>query len=247
MMEDSNLYQTIFRRKSIRNFDPSPLDHETLDLVASQFNKLEPMVPGIRTEMRLMTNQDVRGMFKVDAPHFLAIFSEQKDGYLLNAGFIMQQMDLFLSASGIGSCWQGGPKPTKGLRSVAGLEFVVLLAFGRPKEKVHRESVSEFKRKQLSEITDIKGRGDLLEPARLAPSGMNAQPWFFTDGNGAINAYYHKSIIGDHMNQISVGISLCHIWLTSRHLMRNAEISIGPSSPGEGHRRYAYAASIKLT
>jgi nitroreductase len=246
-MDESMLYQTIFKRKSVRKFDPSPLDHETLDRITSQFPTLVPMAQGIRTQMRLMTNKEVRGMFKVDAPHFLAIFSEQKDGFLLNAGFMMQQMDLFLSANGIGSCWQGGPKPIKGGRSFNGLEFVVLLAFGKPLEAVHRESVSEFKRKPLPEITNIKGRDDFLEPARLAPSGMNSQPWFFTDGNGAINAHYHKSMIADHMNQISVGIALSHIWLTSRHLKRNAEISIEPSSPSARPGRYVYAASISMT
>ena len=52
-----------------------------------------------------------------EAPHFLAFFSEVKDGYAANAGFMMQQMDLFLSANGIGSCWQGGPKPIRESRA----------------------------------------------------------------------------------------------------------------------------------
>jgi len=246
-MDESMIYQAIFKRKSVRKFAPSPLDQNTLDRIISQIPSLVPMVKGIRTEIKLMTSEEVRGMFKVDAPHFLAIFSEQKEGFLLNAGFIMQQMDLFLSANGIGSCWQGGPKPTRGAREFSGLKFVVLLAFGRPQEALHRESLSEFKRRALSDITDIKGKDDLLEPARLAPSGMNNQPWFFTDGNGSIDAHSHKSLIADHMNQISVGIAMSHVWLASRHLKMGAEISINPGTHGDRNRRYAYAASIRLT
>jgi nitroreductase len=245
-MENSSLYQTIFKRKSVRKIDPSPLDQVTLERITSQFSVVKPMLPGIRTEMKLMTSKDVRGMFKVDAPHFLAIFSEEKEGFLLNAGFMMQQMDLFLSANGIGSCWQGGPKPTKEAEKVAGLEFVVLLAFGKPLEKVHRESLSEFKRRPLSDITNIGGKEDLIEPARLAPSGMNNQPWFFVDGNGAINAYYHKSIVADHMNQISVGIAISHIWLTARHIGKEAELTIDPTLSSKGPKGYAYAASLRL-
>jgi hypothetical protein len=246
-MDESLLYQTIFKRKSVRNIDHSPLDQETLSLITSHFSAIKPMLPGIRTEMRLMTGKEVRGMFKVDAPHFLAIFSEEKEGYLLNAGFIMEQMDLFFSASGIGSCWQGGPKPTKWAEKVAGLVFVVLLAFGKPLENLHRKGASEFKRNKLSDITNIIGKDDLIEPARLAPSGMNNQPWFFANGDGSINAFYHRSIIADHMNQISVGIAMSHIWLAARHNSLKGELSIDPSSAGESPRRYAYAASLKLS
>jgi len=245
-MDEELLYQAIFRRKSVRKFESSPLDQETIASITSQFSSLTPMLEGIRTEVALMTSEQVHGLFKVDAPHFIAFFSEPKEGYLLNAGFMMQQLDLFLSAKGIGSCWQGGPKPTKMARAASGLEFVVLMAFGRPAEKVHRESVSEFKRDPMSKITSIKGMDDLLEPARIAPSGMNGQPWFFSDSNGMINAYCHKAVVGSHMNQIGVGIALSHIWLAARHERRSAKLSISPGS-GNGPRRYAYAASLKLT
>jgi nitroreductase len=244
-MDEDLLYQAIFRRKSVRKFESSPLDQDTIASITSQFSSLTPMLEGIRTEVTLMTGEQVHGLFKVDAPHFIALFSEPKEGYLLNAGFMVQQLDLFLSAKGIGSCWQGGPKPTKMARAASGLEFVVLLAFGKPAEKVHRESISEFKRDPMSKITSIKGMDDLLEPARIAPSGMNGQPWFFNDGNGMINAYCHKAVVGNHMNQIGVGIALSHIWLAARHKGGSAQLSISPGS-GDGPRRYAYAASLKL-
>ena len=245
-MDDDILFQAIFRRKSVRKFESSPLDQETIASITSQFSSLTPMLEGIRTEVALMTSEQVHGLFKVDAPHFIAFFSEPKEGYLLNAGFMMQQLDLFLSAKGIGSCWQGGPKPTKIARAASGLEFVVLMAFGKPAEKVHRENVAEFKRDPMSKITSIKGMDDLLEPARIAPSGMNGQPWFFSDSNGMINAYCHKGVIGNQMNRIGVGIALCHIWLAARHMRRSAKLSILPGS-GNGPRRYAYAASLQLT
>jgi nitroreductase len=244
-MDEDILYQAIFRRKSVRKFESSPLDQETIASITSQFSSLTPMLQGIRTEVKLMTSEQVHGMFKVDAPHFIAFFSEPKDGYLLNAGFMMQQLDLFLSAKGLGSCWQGGPKPTKMARAASGLEFVVLLAFGKPAEKVHRDNISEFKRDPMSKITSIKGMDDLLEPARIAPSGMNGQPWFFNDGNGMINAYCHKAVVGNQMNQIGVGIALSHMWLAARHMGRSAQLSIAPVSV-DGPKRYVYAASLKL-
>lgn len=69
---------------------------------------------------------------------------------------MLQQRDLFFSANGIGSCWLGGSKPTKNIEPVAGLEFVVIMAFGKPGDALYRKGTSEIKRKPLSGITDIE-------------------------------------------------------------------------------------------
>ena len=105
---------------------------------------------------------------------------------------MLQQMDLFLSANGIGSCWQGIPKPTKTILNSSKLQFIIVLALGRPLENLHRQSISEFKRKSFNEITNIRDMDQLLEPARLAPFAT-VQPWFFTGGNDVIHAYCVKS------------------------------------------------------
>jgi hypothetical protein len=205
---------------------------------------LRPAFPGIRTELKLMNNADVQGMFKVDAPHFLVMFSEAKEGYLTNAGFMLQQMDLFFSANGIGSCWQGGPKLVGKAKGASDLEYVISIAFGDPSGDPHRKNRSEFKRKELVEITSIDGYEDILESARLAPSAANNQPWYFTGGNGIIHVNKAKSLILDRMNRISAGIALCHLWLAAVHSGGTPEIVIeksGEASPPKGH---SYVASI---
>ena len=228
MMENKNLYETIFKRKSIRDYDLTPLDGRMLAEIMAHTNALKPLFDGIKIEMKLLSPPDVKGLFLAKAPHYLAIFSEPKDGYLTNAGFMLQQMDLFFSANGIGSCWQGMPKPTKEILNKSKLEFVILMAFGRPKEKLHRESVSEFKRKPVGEITDIKGADQLLEPARLAPSAMNRQQWFFTGNASTIHAYRAKSsfitaFMMDRMSKVSMGIAICHVWIAAKHFGKEVE------------------------
>lgn len=245
-MDEEKLYETIFRRKSIRRYESAPLDKGTMDMVHSEIASLRPMVPGIRTEIKLLANEEVKGMFKADAPHYLAIYSEEKDGFAANAGFMLQQLDLFFSASGIGCCWQGGPKPTRKVKPIAGLEFVIILAFGKPAETLQRESVTEFKRRQLSEISDIKGSDELLEPARLAPSGMNNQSWYYRGDANRINAYYAKSIVTDQMNQINVGIGLCHLWLSAVHHKRSIDIVIEKPDESRTPNGYKYVATAKM-
>jgi hypothetical protein len=42
-------------------------------------------------------------MMMKKAPHYIAVFSQAKEGYLTNVG-LLQQMDLYFSANSLGSC-----------------------------------------------------------------------------------------------------------------------------------------------
>ncbi len=244
-MDHVRLYETIFKRKSIRKYKSELLDQSTIEEVCSFISTLTPMIPGIKTNIRTLGSDDVKGMFKSGAPHFLAIYSEQKEGCAANAGFLLQQMDLYFSASGIGSCWHMLSKPLEKDDPVSGLEFVISLAFGKPAEDLQRRSVSEFKRRPLSEITDIKGLDELLEPARLAPSGVNNQSWYFRGDSRSIDAYYQKSRMTDQMNQINVGIALCHIWLAALHVGKSVDFVVDGKRENGAPKGYRYAISLK--
>jgi nitroreductase len=251
MMENKKLYETIFKRKSIREYDLTPLDVHSLAEIMAHTSALKPLFDGIKIEMKLLSQPDVKGLFLAKAPHYLAVFSEPKDGYLANVGFILQQMDLFFSANGIGSCWQGMPKPTKEILNSSKLEFVILLAFGKPKETLHRGSVSEFKRKPIGEITDIKGADELLEPARLAPSAMNKQLWFFTGDASTIHAYRAKSsfltaFMFDKTSKISMGIAICHVWVTAKHFGKQVEFIDDQEARNKPPAGHDYVISIKI-
>jgi len=243
-MEQSELYEAIFKRRSVRKY-AGPLDQATLDEISSFAASLRPLFPKIRTEVRVLGGDEVKGPFKVGAPHILAIYSEAAEGDAANAGFMLQQVDLFLSAKGIGSCWQGGPKPPRGERSVSGLEFVICLAFGRPGEEVHRKSISEFKRKPLGEITDITGADELLEPVRLAPSGMNRQSWFLTGSADAVQVLAARSLVGDRLGRIDAGIALCHLWLSASRTGKEVDVVVEPPSADRLRRGYVYVATVK--
>jgi nitroreductase len=165
-MNGDDLYTAIFKRKSIRDYDLTPLDQNLLDEISENLRSLKPMTTGIKTEFKIISPDQVNRRAMKKAPHYIAAFSEAKDAYMANVGFMLQQMDLHFSATGLGSCWIGIPKPTKEVIEHSNLEFVILMEFGNSRETLHRTSVSQFKRKPLSEITDIEGGDELLEPAR---------------------------------------------------------------------------------
>jgi len=168
-MNETALYETIFKRKSIRDYDQTSIGSNRLEEISKNLQSLKPLLADIKTEFKVISPNQVTRKINNNAPSYIAAFSETKDGYKVNIGFMLQQMDLYFSASGLGSCWLGIPQPTKEVKESSNLEFIILMSFGNSKEAPYRTSTSEFHRKSLSEITNIEGANDLLEAARLAP------------------------------------------------------------------------------
>ena len=204
-----NIREFIRTRKSIRAYDLTPLDSATLDEVKEQIEKVKPLFPDIKYSIKIVNK--TKGMFNVKAPHYLLFSSEEKEGFNENIGFIGQQLDLYFSGAGLGSCWLGMAKPQE--REDTELEHVISMSFGKPTEPLYREA-ADFKRKPLSQISE--GDDERLEAARLAPSGVNAQNWYFTAVDGKIHCYRKKpnplmGLFFGQLGRIDMGIALCHI------------------------------------
>ena len=199
-------------RKSIRKFDMTPLPADTLEAVRAQIGGVKPLYPHIKYAIGIAGK--TKGMFNIKAPHYLVFSSAEMDGAPENIGFIGQQLDLWLSASGLGACWLGVAKPDETeSREAGGLPHMICMAFGKPAEPLHRE-LSQFNRKALAEISE--GEDSRLEAARLAPSGMNAQNWYFVAQDGKIHCYCKqlnplKALMLGKMAPIDLGIAICHI------------------------------------
>ena len=199
----------IYKRKSIRKYDQTPLGADILDEVRALIGKVKPLYPGIRYSIEIV--RKTKGPFNIKAPHYLVFGSEDGDGSLENIGFIGQQLDLWFSEFGLGTCWLGAAKPTEKELSV--LPSVICMSFGRPAEPLHRER-SDFKRKPLSAISE--GSDKRLEAARIAPSATNAQNWYFIAENGKIHCYRRKSssplgFMFNKMHCVDMGIAVCHV------------------------------------
>ena len=132
-MSQNDLYEAIFKRKSIRNYDPAQLDQTRLEEISKNLAALKPMTQGIKTEFKIISPDQVsrKGMNK--SPHYIAAFSEAKDRYKSNIGFMLQQMDLYFSATGKGSCWLGFPQPTKEVTESSNLEIYHFDVVWKPK------------------------------------------------------------------------------------------------------------------
>ncbi len=248
-MDTQNLYNTIFKRKSVRKYDLTPLPEADLSKVSEHIQALKTLIPGVRSKIDILSSREIKNLTPVKAPHYLVFFSEEKDGFLTNAGFILQQMDLFLSSNGIGSCWIGMAKPQREILKKSELDFVIMLAFGKPKEPIYRKDIWEFKRKPLEEITNISGSNELLEPVRLAPSATNSQPWYFIGEDNKIHVYCIKakalkSVLYEKVNKIDMGIALCHLWIAAEYFQKNMDIIYDDPARKAIPAGYFYIATV---
>lgn len=256
-MEIPDYYDVIFKRKSVKRYDLTPLDENTLAEISKQLNKLKPLYGDIKTEVKILSLDEVEAKKKKkQAPHYIAVFSEVKGDYLVNAGFMLQKIDLFLSGNGIGSCWLGSPQPKEEVLKSSNLEFVIVIAFGKPKDpdSLHRSSVSEFKRKDLNEISTVKGADEIIEAARLAPSSGNSQPWFFAGDKNLIHAYEakpyavkeHKAVKVKRYSTISMGIAIYHLKIAAEHFGKKTEFISDETAKKNAPEGYEYAVSLKV-
>lgn len=205
----SELYDTIFMRKSVRRYDLT-LEESTLSAVKRLTEKLVPLIRDINVRIEIVPRTDTTAKF---GEYCLLFYSEKKPGYLLNAGYMLEQMDLFLTMRNIGACWYGlakakRPKPL-------GMDYVIMMAFGQSAPKDFRRSVSEFKRMSAKEIWQGDFDPDVKEAVRLTPSACNTQPWrVFSEGSRIrvfretnIKAFIPTKML-PYFNSVDMGISL---------------------------------------
>ena len=227
------LNEMIYHRKSCRSYTAEPVDAETLEKIRAF--EMKPLYPEIKMKMEIVRREQVMSFLKWLPPQMIAIYSEKADGYLENVGFMFQQLDLYLQTLGLGACWIGlGRMHPKTAPEVDGMKFVILLAFGHPQGEQYRHDAAEFRRKSMDKIAD---RDDArLEPARLAPSGVNGQPWYFAHEGDTIHAY-----CGRKGSKLAVGIALTHLYIANEATFRFFKAENMPDIPG--HR---YVGSVDL-
>ena len=209
-----DLFEAINRRKSCRSYAGQPFDGERLDEIRRAIDGFEPLYPDVPLQYRFST--DTKGLFRVEAPHYLIVSGQGKDGEPESAGFLYQQLILWFDLHEIGSVWLG---KTRDVDQSANGKDIITIAFGQPRETVHR-SESEFKRKPIGEITNAP-EDPCIRAVRLAPSGMNLQPWYLEKTGDRILLYEQilkpPVSLAYKKTAVDMGIALCHYALARKH------------------------------
>lgn len=240
-----SLNEMIYKRLSVRKYTSEVLGEAAIHKINTFLAQAKRLYPDIRIRMEVLGKENVRCILPWIPNQAVVFYSEEKEGYLENAGFIFQQLDLYLQEQGFGTCWLGMGKLNSHAKSKMedDLQFVIMLGVGYPNE-AFRSDTSQFNRKALSEISDQED--SRLEPARLAPSSCNSQPWYFVHEDDLMHVYCSKKgfirnkFLGE-MNQIDMGIALAHMYVANPENFTFVECENAPEV-----EEHTYVGSIRI-
>lgn len=236
-------FDAIFKRKSFhlfRNVAFESISSKELSDIIEAYEDFEKLVPDIKTDIRIVKASEVT--LKRDSEYAILIYSEKKDNYLMNAGYIGEQLDLYLVSHNIGSLWYGIGKPD--IEKYNGLDFVIMFLVRKiSDDSKYRKDMYKSKRKPLEEIW----KGDdlsIADIARFSPSACNSQPWFVKNENGILTIYRYrkKGRIGimpshavSYFNRIDVGIyiSILEICLEHNNIKYSRKLFVDDGSDNE--------------
>lgn len=253
-----NYYEAIRARKSIRKYNFMPLPEETLECLMEYTKKAIPLKKEIGVDFKLLRETDkekgLQGMFRVRAPYYLLLTSELKQDYLQNAGYLMEQIVLYLTMRGIGTCYQGSVKPGIELKEELKYDYVIAVAFGEPAEELYRQG----KRKSmLPEETTVIYREEpgavvreILQSALTAPSALNVQPWRIVAYHNRLHIFcrkgwFYRDVPSD-MQLIDMGIFLATLKLAAEELWMDAHFVWLPQVAEKKMNRNEYITSVIL-
>ena len=214
------LYDMIFKRKSFhlfRNIGNEHLTKDEIKEIEKEFNKLKPLVEDIKVKIKIVKKESIlRGQ-----EYCILFYSEKKENYLQNIGYLGEQLDLYLVSKDIGTLWFGIGKPDE--QELDGLDYVIMIVIAKvdSKEKF-RKDMYKSKRKEVSEIWKGNSYLDIANIVRFAPSACNTQPWIVEANEKVIKVYRYRKegkrgimpkdkVI--YYNQIDIGIFLCFLEL----------------------------------
>ena len=123
---DNKLYDMIFKRKSFhlfRNIGNEKISDEEIIDIENKFKELKPLVDNIKVKIKIVKDKITcrRGQ-----EYCILFYSEKKDNYLQNIGYLGEQLDLYLVSKNIGTLWFGIGKVEE--KELDGLDYVIMIA-----------------------------------------------------------------------------------------------------------------------
>ena len=218
---NNELYDMIFKRKSFhlfRNIGKEHITNDELKNIEEYFSKLKPLVDDIKVKIKIVKEGATcrRGQ-----EYCILFYSEKKENYLQNIGYLGEQLDLYLVSKNIGTLWFGIGKVDE--KQYDGLDYVIMIAIAKVDSvEKFRKDMYKSKRKELQEIWNGENYLNIANIVRFAPSACNTQPWIVESSEKELKVYRYRKqgkrgimpkdkVI--YYNQIDIGIFLCFLEL----------------------------------
>ncbi len=253
---NNTLYEMIFKRRSFhlfRGIGNERLTAAELEELRAFWASLTPLCPDIKIAMQILPEAEVTNRHGQE--YCLVFYSEKKENYLQNIGYLGQLMDLYLTSRNMGTCWYGIGKAKQ--TTYEGLDYVIMLAFSKVDDPAKfRKDMFKAKRKETEEIWQGETIEGVTDIARFAPSACNSQPWRVErQGNTLqISRYWKPGRIGimspthaKYFNRIDMGIYLCILELCLKHQNMAYTMQLHPDNGGNGEMTLAATVTLHET
>ncbi|MBQ8815632.1 MAG: nitroreductase family protein [Lachnospiraceae bacterium] len=249
-------YEAVFNRCSVRKYKMELIPADFFKKLNKFLEGLSPLYPDIDWKFVLFNAMDdegsTKGLFRVKAPYYLVCFTENDKNAWKQAGYLTEQVVLYLTAHGIGTCYQGGARAVLD-EAPEGMGQRIVVAFGYPEGDLYRES-GNAKRHNITDICIFKEEptaemSRLLAAARLAPSSVNSQPWRFVVYRNRVHIFARDNLITKlpitrEMRDVDMGIVLYHMALTAEELWLDAGLVYQEQLAGRSVRGNTYVMSM---
>ena len=219
----NELYDMIFKRKSFHLFkSDNKISEEELNTIKKAYSSFKPLIKNIKTDINIVPSSSTS--FNRGQEYVILIYSEIKDNYLMNVGYIGEQLDLFCASLNIGTLWFGIGKTNEDKYN--GLDFVIMMGISKINKEDFRKDMYKSKRKELDEILEGDYYKEIFNISKYSPSACNTQPWKVktTKDEITINRYKKPGKRGImpidkviYYNKIDIGIFLLITELVLEH------------------------------
>ena len=191
-----NYYKTATKRKSTRDFKEKTAPRNILNELTEYFKVCKRLIPEIDVEMTILDPKVCPNMngcagyedFLIEAPHYILLTSEEADNYMLNAGFIGEDLVLKLTDLGISTCWitiNDTLKLKERLRITTDKLPVALIAFG------YENAITTIKRLDIvnqSNVT-LKKRTNYEAPKLYVEDAIYSEDMGIKADNSTLDHY----------------------------------------------------------
>jgi len=241
-----NITEQIRKRRSVRTYDGRALDAATKEQLLAFLREVENPF-GIPMEFQLLDAKAHGLVCPVVSGTELYVAGKCQAGPVANAafGYAFEAFVLYAQSLGIGTVWLGGTMNRPAYEAALALEADEIMPCASPlgypakkmslKESMMRKAIRADSRLSFEELffagnfdmpltKEQAGRfAEPLEMVRLAPSAVNKQPWCVVVADDTAHFNLKRSRSFSHegrldMQQIDVGIALCHFDLTAKAL-----------------------------
>ncbi|MDR0604215.1 MAG: nitroreductase family protein [Bacteroidales bacterium] len=240
-----SIIEVIQQRRSVRTYTGESLSQEHVERIEKYISQLQSPF-GVKARIQLIhTNANDPQPIKLGtygwvsgAKDYLALIYEEGTLAETGAACIFEQLILYCTELGLGTCWLGGSFNRKDFKRQIKLQsdekLRIVSPVGYPGNKkrfiesfVVKADKNHHTRKPFEANFFYKDfsvpltKQDAaiyslpLEMVRLAPSANNTQPWriLFDDG---LTHFYRTFSFG--FSAIDIGIALCHFWETCKEM-----------------------------